>query len=239
MSHHQTHRGAAPEDEELFSSKEMPAFRAALHDLHWLLDHGYAITSSLELVGNRYALVNRQRMAVARCVCSSAACLGRRKTQVDAQALNGQELWLDGFNVLTAVEVALGGGFILKGLDGCFRDMAGVHARYRRVAETVPAIHLIGNFLTTYKAQKCIWWLDRPVSNSGRLKKMIEHLANENNWNWTVELVFSPDKVLSETDRIIATADSVILDRCQRWINLSALVIIQHIPTSRLIDIIV
>ena len=36
-----------------------------------------------------------------------------------------------------------------------------------------------------------------------------------------VELTFSPDHVLSHTDEIIATSDGIVLDRCQRWVNLA------------------
>lgn len=51
---------------------------------------------------------------------------------------------MDGFNVLTAVETALGGGVILVGRDGCCRDVAGIYSHYRKVEETVPALQAIG-----------------------------------------------------------------------------------------------
>ncbi|MBM3835354.1 MAG: DUF434 domain-containing protein [Verrucomicrobia bacterium] len=54
--------------------RQLPALYAATHDLRWLLDHGYAAHSSIELVGNRYNLSSRQRMAVGRCACSDEAC---------------------------------------------------------------------------------------------------------------------------------------------------------------------
>ena len=65
----QMHRGPAPMDERLFHARQLPTLRAAAADLCWLLDHGYASNSATELVGNRYNLASRQRMAVSRCAC--------------------------------------------------------------------------------------------------------------------------------------------------------------------------
>lgn len=113
---------------------------SGVSDLCWLLDHGYGIASATELVGDRYRLSRRQRIAVARCACSSAAKERRKIRCVADRELRSAELWLDGFNVLTAVEAALGGGVILLGRDGCCRDVAGVYSHYHKVLETVPAL---------------------------------------------------------------------------------------------------
>src|SRR6266404_1471952 len=45
-------------------------------------------------------------------------------------------LLIDGFNLILTLESALGGGVMLVGRDGCYRDMASVHGTYRRVEET-------------------------------------------------------------------------------------------------------
>lgn len=232
----QIHRGVAPEDDELLDPRHWPSLRLALADLRWLLDRGYAMPSSIELVGNRHLLTARQRMAVTRCACSTEALRLRQARQVQPQDVQGQELWLDGFNVLTALEVALAGGVVLRGCDGCCRDVAGVHARYRKVEETAPSLKLIGELLLEWGVSGVVWWLDQPVSNSGRLKTTILDSSARHEWNWKVELVYNPDKVLAQSDRIIATADSAILDRCQRWINLAGLAIAWRVPNARLVD---
>ena len=82
----------------------------------------------------------------------------------------------------------------------------------------------------------CRWYLDRPVSNSGRLKKLLLEVAAEQDWAWQVELVYSPDGVLVRTDEIVATSDSEILNRCQRWFNLARHVIELSIPQANIID---
>jgi len=234
---HQTHRGLAPQDERLFAARQLPALRAAAADLCWLLDRGYALRSAVELVGNRHVLTARQRMAVARCACSQQDAQQRRQRQVESGQLRGQELWLDGYNVLSILESALAGGIVLLGRDGCCRDIAGIHRRYRKVNETIPVLRLVGEVAAAWGVRCCRWWLDRPVSNSGRLKALILDVAGQAGWNMAVALAFSPDRVLSQTDQVIATSDGIVLDRCQRWVNLCRLLITQQIPEVKLVDL--
>jgi hypothetical protein len=231
------HRGPDPEDAKLFAPRLWPVLRAATSDLCWLFNRGYAARSAVELVGNRYSLARRQRLAVGRCACAEEVRQRRLRRQVDPEALRGQELWLDGFNVLIGIEAALSGGVILLGCDGCYRDMANIYARYREVEETFPALQLIGQFCAAHAARRCRWWLDRPVSNSGRFKQAILEAAAGAAWDWEVELVFSPDKILAESDQVVATGDGVILDRCERWLNLARLVIDAEIPQARIVDL--
>ena len=171
------HRGADPEDERSFGAGRLPTLRQATSDLCWLLDHGYGIASATELVGDRHHLTRRQRIAIARCACSGEAKERRDGHCVAPPQLRGQELWLDGLNVLTAVETALGGGVILIGRDGCCRDVAGIYSHYHKVAETVPALRAIGQLASQWAVTKCHWWLDSPVDNSGRLKGILHEVA--------------------------------------------------------------
>lgn len=211
--------------------------RQAAGDLCWLLNRGYALTSSVELVGNRYELVRRQRIAVGRCVCSDAARLRRRQHEVSVAQIRGGEVWLDGYNILNVLESALAGAVILRGRDDCCRDMAGTHGGYRAVEETMPALHLLGELVDGWEGTRCCWFLDKPVSNSGRLKHVLLELATRKGWGWEVELVFSPDKVLAETPHAVVTSDSVILDRCSQWINLAGLIIDSQIPQAHVVDL--
>ena len=208
-----------------------------MHDLCWLLDRDYAARSALELVGNRYALNSRQRMAVGRCACSIDAAQHRRQIELAPSAVRGQELWLDGYNVLTLIESALAGGVVLLGRDGCCRDIAGIHRRYRKVTETIPALRLVGETAADWGVSCCRWWLDKPVSNSGRLKTLIGETAADAGWNMAVELVFSPVRVLRETDQIIATSDGIVLDQCRHWVNLVRHIVRERIPQTRLVDL--
>jgi len=232
-----THRGPHPEDARLFAAENRSLLTQAVGDLCWLLSRGYAPDSSLKLVGDRHGLVARQRVAVARCSCSDAQAKLRIQHKVDPEYLCDRPLYLDGYNVLTTIEAALAGGVIIGARDGAYRDMASMHGSYRKVAETLPALKILAAELAGLRVSECVWYLDRPVSNSGRLKTIMEDLARSNGWHWRIELVPNPDAVLAQSPGIVATADSVILDRCGDWFNLARSTITQHVQQAWIVDL--
>jgi len=237
MPDRRQHRGAHPQDRQLFGLEQQPRLRSATFELSWLLTRGYTVTSSLKLVGDRYDLDARQRVAVARCACGDDEFQRRRRHEVQGADLRHQELWIDGYNVLTSLEAALSGGVILSARDGTYRDMASMHGSYRKVAETLPAIDLLGDVVAQYDVAACHWYLDQPVSNSGRLKTVLQEAAARHGWNWRVELVADPDAVLIGTDEIVASADSRILDQTARWFNLARVLIEQRVPDAWIVDL--
>jgi hypothetical protein len=215
----------------------LPKLREALADFSLLLTKGYADKSALKLVGDRFSLTQRQRLAVMRAACSDQQLHSRLARQVPVEALAGQPLAIDGYNLLITIEAALSGGLIFVGRDGCFRDLASIHGTYRRVEETIPAAELIGNFLPEIGVAKALWLLDSPVSNSGRLKTLFGDLAREHSWPWEIRLTISPDAELSKMDTIVVSTDSVILDAGPRWTNLAAEIIRQKLPQATVIDL--
>jgi hypothetical protein len=231
------HRGPHPEDQQLFAQEHVVALREATRDLSWLLTRGYASVSALKIVGDRYSLTARQRIAVARCACSEEAVIRRKAHQVDASKLPGQPFWIDGYNVLTSIESALAGGVILHARDGTYRDMASMHGTYRSVEETIPAILLVGEVLSSLGVAPCHWLLDKPVSNSGRLKAKIEELAAEHQWSWDVELSASTDRALLSSRDVVASADSQILDGADRCCNLVRMVIYSKMSNAWVVDL--
>jgi len=231
------HRGKHPEDARLFGPEAQGALRAAVADLSLLLTRGYAEKSALKLVGDRFALDERQRRAVMRATCSDESRERRRAHQAAPEELRGRPLVIDGYNVLTTVEAALAAGVILAARDGTCRDIAGLHGTYRKVEETLPALALLGRALDDLGVAECRWYLDSPVSNSGRLKTVMLEVAARSGWPWKVEVVPSPDRVLIESGEIVATSDSAILDRCGRWFNLARAVVAARVPQAFVVEL--
>ncbi len=237
MPDQREHRGPHPQDCQLFAVEMEPALRQATGDLSWLLARRYAPGSALKLVGDRYSLRARQRVAVARCACGDDELAHRQQHQVGTLDLQHQDLWIDGFNVLTSMEAALSGGVILHARDDCYRDMASMHGSYRKVDETIAAIHILGELISDLKVATCRWLMDEPVSNSGRLKTMLRIAADQHNWKWQVDLVPDPDPVLIHTNQIVATADSQILNKTQRWFNLARVAIDSQVRDAWILDL--
>ncbi len=231
------HRGPHPKDRDFFSEDRTSALRAAVADLSLLLSRGYPPASSLKLVGDRYGLRERQRIAVSRSACDDGALTRRRASRVPTADIRGSDLMIDGFNVIVSVEAALSGGVILHCRDEAYRDLASVHGSYRRVAETHRAVELIGDALERLSPARTVWLLDRPVSNSGRLAAAIEEEAARRGASWTVRLVKDPDPILKKAIGTVATSDSAILDECSRWLGLTRHVIDTYISGAWVIDL--
>jgi hypothetical protein len=195
------------------------------------------MTSSLKLVGDRHGLRERQRLAVSRCACSDQDRQRRKDHCIAAEQLRGQQVSVDGFNLIITVEAALSGGVLLVGVDDCIRDLSSVHGSYRSVEETDRAITMIGETLQTLAPSSVHWFLDRPVSNSGRLAAKIVDLASKNQWPWNVEVVFNPDTAIIVSSAVAITSDASILDRVQRWADLKSYLLTREIPPAWLVDL--
>jgi hypothetical protein len=245
MPDRRTHRGPHPEDEKLFAPNTISKLWSALADFSLLLTKGYADKSALKLVGDRFSLTERQRLAIMRSACSDQQLASRKQRKVKITDLTGQPIAIDGYNILITIEAAMSGGVIFKGRDGCLRDLASIHGTYRKVTETIPAVKLIGSFLKEIGVTEALWLLDSPVSNSGRLKTLIGELAQKNGWDgfdrltagWEIRLSLSPDAELIKTDLIVISSDSVVLDGCRKWTNLAAEIITQKLPSATIIDL--
>jgi len=237
MPDKRSHRGPHPDDAKLFAPDKNPDLRRAVEDFSLLLTKGYADKGALKLVGDKFSLTQRQRLAVMRCACSDQQLASRNQRCIGLNSIKGRSLAIDGYNLLITIEAAMSGGVIFKGRDGCLRDLASIHGTYRKVTETIPAVQLIGDFLEKSGIKNVLWLLDSPVSNSGRLKTLIAELSEKNNWQWDIQLLLSPDAELIKTDLIVVTSDSVILDGCKSWINLVDDIITHHIKNSCIIDL--
>jgi hypothetical protein len=237
MPDKRTHRGPHPADIKLFAPAAIGNIAAALADFSLLLTKGYAEKSALKLVGDKFSLIERQRLAVMRSACSDQQLASRRQRCVPIKNLTGQPVTIDGYNVLITIEAAMSGAVVFKGRDGCFRDLASIHGTYRKVTETIPAVKLIGDFLKEIGVTRALWLLDSPVSNSGRLKTLIGELARKSDWSWEIQLLLSPDAELMKTTAVVASSDSVVLDACRSWFNLARAIIEDKLPKVRLVDL--
>ena len=228
MGDSRRHRGPHPSDDRLFSEEALPTLRKAVSDMSWLRTRGYAEPSAIKLVGDRYQLRQRQRVAVGRSACSDASKAGRAARQVDPADMSGKPLMIDGLNVITTIEVALACGVLLIGRDRCMRDMASFHGSYRLVHETERAVEILVGVVDSMQPSQAVLHIDRPVSNSGRLAQTVRKAAAAR--GSLLEAVTSDcvDESLKKSSAVVATADSAILDACDAWVNLA------HITVERL-----
>src|SRR5436189_6324703 len=108
------HRGAHPEDRNLFAAEHLPALRTATRELSWLLTREYSMKGALKLVGDRYTLTDRQRLAVSRAACSDQSKEQRARKLISSDIVAGKDLIVDGFNLLITIEAALSRGLLMN-----------------------------------------------------------------------------------------------------------------------------
>ncbi|MCD6393995.1 MAG: DUF434 domain-containing protein, partial [Planctomycetes bacterium] len=93
------HRGPHPDDVRLFAAKNTDVLGSAVADYSMLLSRGYAPKSSLKLVGDHFALTERQRLAIMRSACSDDQLAGRLAKRLDVGELKGSPIVIDGYNL--------------------------------------------------------------------------------------------------------------------------------------------
>ena len=188
----------------------------AQQELRYLLDRHYPMKSALTFVGNHHQLLSRQSAALARMTDATEAVRRRLEKRLDAEEMACSPAYLDGFNLIITMEVALSGGMLFMSQDGVIRDLAALRGTYRLIPQTGTAIAMLREALTRLNVSEAVIFLDEPVSNSGRLKTKFF----EEPWPMPlhVELVKNPDAELKKYGHVMS-GDSIILDECESWFN--------------------
>lgn len=216
-----TRRGYVPEDEKQFTGVALTQLKKAAKEVQYLLDQGYPIKPLTTFVGNHYMFSERQRLALARSVSSIEKIKSRKDTMISKEEIAQDKgiVNIDGFNTIITLEVALSGSPVFLCVDGTIRDLAGLRGTYRIIDKTEKAIRLILGKLCEYGNSKACFYLDAPVSNSGRLYSLILDCAKDYDIEVECKVINDVDSVLEESDHVIST-DAIILNNCSSWINL-------------------
>lgn len=215
----QTNRGKEAKDDVLFDDRAKFIFKEALSDLHYLLTRKYSEKNALQVVGTRYKLTQRQIRAIQSMAASEEQLDIVRSKAVTIENLADADLVFDGFNVLILLESLFSEAYLFKGLDGCYRDLSSVYGTYKKVSQTTLALDCVAGFHKRHRIRSIVWIFDKPVSNSGRIKKMIEELAAKVNLNWSVVLENNADQAIIDQQKITVSSDAYILRNCFHWFN--------------------
>ncbi|WP_291625915.1 DUF434 domain-containing protein [Clostridium sp.] len=229
-----TRRGYVPTDEKEFKGDNLNKVYKASEDLVYLLNRGYKIKGASTFIGNHYLLSERQRLALIRGISKNDDITTRKDKE--ANDFSGAKvIHIDGFNTIITLEVALSNSLIIKAMDGTIRDLAGLRGTYSVIDKTEIAIKLIGDFLLEHKIEKTLFYLDKPVSNSGRLKMKILEIFKDTELEVEVLNIENVDSILKSKENVV-TSDAIILDNCINWINLNKYIIEKNILNPNFID---
>lgn len=227
-------RGFVPSDEIEFNEENLTLLKKAQKDIYYLINQGYSIDKSVEFVGNHFLFSARQRLALKRSISSYKDIISRQKRKI-LDTYENSTLHIDGLNIIITLEVALSNSTLIKCMDGTLRDLAGLRGTYKLIDKTDTAIDLIGKRLDKMKIQKAIFYLDSPVSNTGRLKSRLLDLLYKYNFDIEVILIPNADVILNKLDHVV-TSDGIILNTCESWINLAYEIVEEELPSTSYID---
>lgn len=231
----QCRRGFVPTDETDFNVDSVNLLRRAQKDILYLLEQGYKLKPASTFVGNHYMLSERQRLAIVRATAETEVLALREKKRLDrANAL--KQIYIDGFNVIITLEVALSNSTLIQCMDKTIRDLAGLRGTYRIIDKTEEAICLIGEELKLLRCEEAVFYLDAPVSNSGRLRNKLQEILKSYPFQTRIELTDNADVMLQKLGNVI-TQDAIILNQCESWINLTAEIIRTRFPNLRLVEL--
>ncbi|MDY4252502.1 DUF434 domain-containing protein [Clostridium sp.] len=229
-----TRRGYVPTDEKEFKGDNLNKLYKASEDLVYLLNRGYKIKGTSTFIGNHYLLSERQRLALIRGISKNDDIKTRKYKEVNDFS-GTKVIHIDGFNTIITLEVALSNSLIIKAMDETIRDLAGLRGTYSVIDKTEIAIKLIGDFLLEHKIERTVFYLDKPVSNSGRLKMKILEIFKDTELEVEVLNIENVDSILKSKENVV-TSDAIILDNCINWINLNKYIIEKNIPNPNFID---
>ena len=218
-------RGYLPDDERNFSPAAIQIMKTASRHICYLLNEGYDLKSASTFVGNHFVLSERQRLAIARSVAADEQL--RIREAKEKTALDGAEVWIDGFNTVITLEVMFSDSILFECMDGTVRDLAALRGTYRIIPETEKAVHTLFDTLNVQNIKTAHILLDEPVSNSGRLKTLLAGIGEGYPFALDLQILKAVDSALWDKDNVITT-DSIILDRCISWFNLMKICAEKH-----------
>jgi hypothetical protein len=145
--------------------------------------------------------------------------------------------YIDGFNTIITLEAAISEETtLLRCMDGAIRDLCGVHGNYCVIESTARAIRWIISGLRQAGARRAVFYLDAPVSNSGKLAGMIRELTAREAFPAEVYPTPNSDTALFDRPNVVSS-DAVVMDRCRSWLSLAENIIAEQLPERRFVDL--
>jgi hypothetical protein len=189
------------------------AFIGAVRDYRMLLDKEYPVDAGLKLVGDRYRLSHNGRMMLYRGVLSRAASQINRAKLVRSP-WEGAALGVDGYNILFTLTNYMHGHPMFIATDGFLRDVGGAHGRIADHRGFERMAQLTADILASLNLSTILFFLDAPVSSSGRQAGFLREAFAQRGIRAEVRLENGVDHLLAHWEgELIVTADSAIIAR--------------------------
>jgi hypothetical protein len=196
-------------------------FREAYLDCKYLREKCYPEKALLKLVGDRYRLTRTARNCLFRGVMDERTAAARRGKLVGVEAIRGNPLGVDWYNILITVESYFRGHLMFIGDDGLLRDSSAAHGSFRKSDTTEKAIGEIVSFLAELRPARLDAFIDSPIAFSALMAEELRTLLiRQGAFPSAVELERSADYPLKAYDGLVSSSDSIVVDSARRIFDL-------------------
>ena len=203
----------------------MYEFKEACVTYKLLRSKGYPEKATLKLVGDRHRLSKTQRACMFRGVIPEETAERRRRKLVPPDAVRGQAIAVDWYNVLITVESYLRGDRVFLSDDGVVRDASATHGSYRTGAVTERAMSEVVNELQRMAPSGIEAYLDLPIAFSGLMAEDLRARLEKVSPAARVSLAHSADFPLKASGGIVASSDSAVIEGCAAAVDLARAVL--------------
>ena len=191
-------------------------FREAASDYFYLAQKGYHPRGFIDLVGNRYGMTRHERTMLYRGIAPEFIAEKRRQKIISIEAASGQELFIDGFNVILTISSYLQGLPLFLSNDGFLRDASMMRGKIEMTNKIRESVNLIFEFLNTNSISKANFFLDQNVEIHTEIIAIIKEFQSSESCKYEAHPTEKTDKTLSEIScGIVCTSDSGIIDSCK------------------------
>jgi len=184
--------------------------------MKYLLDRGYAKTTALNLVANRYRLSVDSRNRLVRYVYSDEDIRVHRSKLVPVKQIAGEDVVVDAYNVLITSQAILSGKEVVCGMDGFVRDASAVFSKYRFDAPSRKVAAAVLKILAEHKPRSVLFILDSQMSKSGELAGYLREEMKKFSVPGDAKTKRNADYSIKRLNRITLTSDSAIIEKVDR-----------------------
>jgi len=195
------------------------SIRDAAIDIRYLLDRGYPQHGAVRFVCDHFRLDEKTRHLLLRTVVAGAVSEKRQMKFLPCDAINGERLVIDGYNIIIGMESILEKKAFLCD-DGVIRDIKGTFRNFRMSEITERAIEFILRFLKEKNPANVDFLFDSQISKSGLLSEILREKMGYYGLKGDAKTSIHVDHDLKVSKDIVATSDGVVIDEAERVVNL-------------------
>jgi len=192
----------------------------AAADMKYLLDRGYHKSAAMNYVADHYRLNSGERNRLVRYVFSEKEIRDHRDKLMPIRKISGEDVVVDGYNILITSQAILAGKEIVEGMDGLVRDTSATFSKYRFDENCREAAAAVLKILAECKPASVLFIFDSQMSRSGELAGYLRHEMKKVALPGDAKTKKDADRAIKRLKRITLTSDSAIIGKVGRVADL-------------------